>query len=221
MELIPTETSLVVAGSWNAAILTPAWFSQHALGRPAGEQARVQVFFPVVPGALLEFPRYSIEALSYIVRPDAFIVAPSNITPEALHISEAAVARVLQVLSHTPITGVGHNFEFRDQAPSPEEAVIFTTSRQDVADRMPAGWTPTSALITSSFKNETETVQINVQRYWDSGTISVKFNFHHAVSNAEQAIAVLEGAGHYQRITQNLDLAKRLIKSLYGKDQRD
>jgi hypothetical protein len=215
MELIPAETSLVVAGAWNAAILTPSWMLRHAFNRPADEQGRVQVFLPALQGAVFEFPRYVLDRVAYIVRPDALVVAPSESTADCFAISEDAVARVVDVLSHTPITGIGHNFEFRDTAPTPASVSVFTAARQDLVDQMPQGWTPSGAAIAATFKNMAETVHVNVQRQWDGAAVTVKFNFHHPVSGSEQAREVLLGANGYHRMAQNLELAQHLIDDLY------
>lgn len=129
MELIASETSLVVAGSWNAAILTPTWMLRHGLDRPIGEASRVQVFLPAVQGAQFDFPRYALDQFAYVVRPDALLVTPNNENPDSFDAAEGASARVLRVLMHTPISGIGHNFEFRDAASTPEQVAIFTASR--------------------------------------------------------------------------------------------
>lgn len=218
MDLIPSETSLVVAGSWNAAILTPTWMLRHGFQRAAGESSNVQVFLPAVQGAVFEFPRFALEELSYIVRPDALLVLPSDSTPERFELAEQVTARVVRVLSHTPISGIGHNFEFREPAAIPQEVAVFTGSRQDLVDQMPEGWAPAGVVIASSFKNGAETVHVNIQRQWDGGAISVKFNFHHPVSNVDQAIAVLEGRDGYVNMAQNLVFAKTVIASLYRGD---
>lgn len=221
MELIASETSLVVAGSWNAAILTPTWMLRHGLDRPIGEASRVQVFLPAVQGAQFDFPRYALDQFAYVVRPDALLVTPNNENPDSFDAAEGASARVLRVLMHTPISGIGHNFEFRDAAPTPEQVAVFTASRQDVVDQMPNGWDPAGVSVVSTFKNAAETVHINVQRQWDGGAVSVKFNFHHPITNVEQAIAVLEGSNGYSRMAANLALATRLIESLYGNIRND
>jgi hypothetical protein len=39
MELIPSETSLVIAGAWNVAILNPTWVQKHGLEKTC-RQAR-------------------------------------------------------------------------------------------------------------------------------------------------------------------------------------
>ena len=152
------------------------------------------------------------------MRPDALLFAPSESTPERFAFAEQVTARVVRVLSHTPITGIGHNFEFRDLTPTPEEVAVFTGSRQDLVDQVPVGWAPAGTAIASVFKNQTDSVHVSIQRQWDAGAISVKFNFHHPVANNAQAVAVLEGTEGYVSMAANLALAERLITTLYGRD---
>lgn len=215
MELIPAETSLVVAGAWNASILTPSWVLHHGLNRPSDELGRVQVFLPALQGAVFEFPRYVLDRMAYIVRPDSLLVVPNESTAECLAESEDVVARIVQVLPHTPITGIGHNFEFRDAAPAPESVAVFTNARQDLVDHMSEGWTPSGAAVAATFRNDGETVHINVQRQWDGTAVTIKFNFHHPISSNDQALAILRGNNGYMRMAQSLELAKRLIAELY------
>jgi hypothetical protein len=113
MDLIPSETSLVVAGAWNAAILTPAWMFQHGLHRVAGDPARVQVFLPAVQGAVFEFPRFSLNEFSYVVRPDALLIVPSDSTPDRFALVEQVTARVVRGLSAI------HYFLYREVKPAP------------------------------------------------------------------------------------------------------
>jgi hypothetical protein len=216
MDLVSSETSLVVAGAWNAAILTPAWVRQYGLGLPPGEQALVQVFLPAVRGALFELPRYVFDEFSFVVRPDALVVIPRDGTAQSLELAEDSVAKILIALAHTPVTGIGHNFEFRSLSPTPPQLAVFTQARQDLIDCMSADWSAVGVSIVSSFKNPADTVQINVHRQWDGGAISVKFNFHHAVATAEQAAAVLAGSNDYARMARNMEVAKELVESVYG-----
>jgi len=215
MELISAETSLVIAGAWNPAILTPQWVLKHGLGKDGPDQ-RVQVFIPAAPNMIFEAPRYALDELAFSVQPNAVVLSPSAITMEKLHILEDAAARTLAELRHTPVSGVGHNFEFRDQDPSAKHLEVFTKSRQDLADRMPGGWDAAAVSIAASFKNAAETVFMNMTRKFDAGCISVKFNFHHPVSSIDQVLAVLKGERGYPRMTENLQMANSLIATLYG-----
>lgn len=216
MKLIHEETSLVLAGAWNPAILTPPWVLQHGLNRALDGTNRYQTFLPTGLGLVFDSPRYVLEDLTYTVRPDALIIVPNSETPADLNSVEDAAARMLEQLSHTPIGGVGHNFEFRELNPQPDQLDIFTRSRQEIGDVMPEGWEPATTAINSSFTNTAKTVLFNVQHTLMGNVIIVKVNFHHAVSNVEQAISVLRGENGYSRMTQNFDFSRTLLTSLFG-----
>jgi hypothetical protein len=139
MQLFPVETSLVVAGAWNPAILTPAWVLRHGLNRPAGQAEPVQVYVPAGTGLIFDFPRYVLPEFTFVVRPDTLIMAPTDQTANNLEVLENAAALMLEHLRHTPINGIGHNFEYRDTEPSPDQLENFTRSRQDISDIMPGG----------------------------------------------------------------------------------
>lgn len=216
MELATDATTLVVAGAWNAAILTPAWVLRHGLERDAeGDQGRVQIFLPALQGGALDFPRFSLDEFQYIVRPDSLIVIPAA-APGSFEVAEEAAAKVLSVLVHTPVSGVGHNFEFRDADPDAEHVEAFASARRDISEQIPVGWNSAGASLASAFRNEAGTVQMNVHRVFENGSLTVKFNFHHTVSDAAQAVQVLRGEAGRLRMSANLDLATRLVNSLYG-----
>jgi hypothetical protein len=105
MQNLPSETSLVVAGAWNAAILKPDWVARHALGRE-GED-RVEVFFPAGPGMIFDFPRYALGDFSYVVRLDALIMAPKDTTRDSCERIEAAIGKVLGGAPTHPGFGCG------------------------------------------------------------------------------------------------------------------
>lgn len=221
MKLVSNETSLVISGAWNPAILTPAWVLHHGLGRPLDEGELVKAFLPAGASGLFEFPHYVHKELSFSVRPDRLILSLSEFKPEGIDILEDAAAKMIGELKHTPITGVGHNFEFRETNPKPENLNIFTASRQDLTDSMPVGWSPSSAVLAASFKNDTDTVVVNVTRQYEANTLIVKFNFHHPIKSADEAIAALKGENGYLRMRQNLILANDLMATLYGDIEND
>lgn len=215
MEIVPSEASLVVAGAWNVAILTPDWVLRNGLRREGGEQ--VQVTFPAGPGAVFEFPRYQLRDLTYVVRPDSLVVVPSSLQDEAIVHAENAVARMVEVLKHTPVSGVGHNFEFRDPAPDPRHLSVFSASRQDIGDELDEQWSSAAVNLMTSFSRANGKVVVNIQRSFDAGQISVKFNFHHPVSGTVEALSVLSAEGDYWSMKQSREFSMALIEKLYGR----
>lgn len=216
MKIFHEETSLVLAGAWNPAILTPAWVLQNGLNKELDGTNRYQTFLPTGLGLVFDAPRYVLEDLTFSVRTDSLIITPNSETLENLAFVEATAARMLEQLRHTPMGGVGHNFEFREQNPQPAQLDVFTRSREDLADNMPGGWEPTKSAILTSFSNTARTVVINMHRVLDGDMILVKVNFHHAVASVEQAISVLRGENGYSHMAQNFELARNLLTSIYG-----
>lgn len=216
MEINHSETSLVIAGAWNPAILTPHWVLEHGLGRVLDGTNRIQAFLPAGQGVIFEFPRYGLDDFTFAARADALVVVPTATTAERIEVVEVAVARMLEQLPHTPVGGVGHNFEFVEANPGAEQLQVFTDSRQDLADQMPEGWEASSAAIVSSFKNTHNGVVVNVSRFFEGGVIRIKVNFHHQVSNANQALNILRGEAGFNRMAINFQTAQNLVAQLYG-----
>lgn len=210
------ETSLVISGAWNPAILSPQWILQHGLDKPLDGTNRIQTFMPVGQGVIFEFPRYVLEDFTFTARADALIIIPTTTEQERMAIAEDASAKILQELSHTPVGGIGHNFEFQEPNPQPAQLQVFTDSRQDIADKMPDGWSSSSAVVISSFTNVTNSVVINISRHFEAETIIVKVNFHHPVQSIDQALQILRGSNDYSRMAQNYELAKNIVTKLYG-----
>jgi hypothetical protein len=102
MLIVPAETSLVIAGAWNVAILTPDWVLKHGLQQKGDES--VQVFIPAGPGTVFDVPRFALKEFSFVVRPEALILSPPETVPETLTIIENAAARMLDVLRVCPGT---------------------------------------------------------------------------------------------------------------------
>ncbi|MBT9597050.1 MAG: hypothetical protein IV094_13795 [Vitreoscilla sp.] len=215
MKLFPAETSLVVAGAWNPAILTPAWVARHGLGADP-ETVKVQAFLPAVSGFQVGAPKFGLTEFSYTVAGGSLLLLPAAIDEASLDLLERVLRGVLDQLRHTPLGGLGHNFEFRDEAPEPATVEAFTLARRDLVNHMPAGWAPASTDIAATFANEAGTVLINVQRHFDASGSTIRFNFHHPASTVEEALNLLAGQGGYKRMHENLQFAHRLVRELFG-----
>lgn len=215
MTLNPGETSLVIAGSWNPAILNPAWVLEHGLNRP-GTNEPVQVALPAGAGGMIDYPRFTLPEFAYVVRHDALAISPAANGADAITRIEDAAAALLTKLPHTPVTGVGHNFEFRDHAPEIERLEVFTRASQELADEAPDGWASVGTMIASSFRCANGSTIANIQRQFDGANIIIKFNFHHPLSSVQQALQVLRGEAGHARMNQNFQIAHDLLDRIYG-----
>jgi len=103
--------SIVLLGSFNPAIFTPAWFAMHdILPQSAAEEAEVQVVHA-------QLSVFSTEWLQLQVTPDRFRAA----TQQGPHVRVLdLVVRVFnEHLFHTPVHAFGINHDVHFRAPSP------------------------------------------------------------------------------------------------------
>jgi len=212
MRLQPEETSLVITGAWNPSILNPQWVVAHGFARDPGQE-QFQVAMPMGPSAVFQDLRFTLAECHYIARPDALIFQPKDSEAVTFNGIEDAAARILSELQHTPITGVGHNFSFIDEQPQVHWLSVFSSAQQDLVDASPDGWGAGQQTLSSSFL--VGRTIVNVQRYFNGAAYGVKFNFHHTVSTAAEAVEVLIGHD-YQRQSVNLETAKNILRNLYG-----
>lgn len=210
MNIVPQETSLVIAGAWNPAILTPHWVMTHGM-QTQNPNHVVQAMFPAGMTGAFEAPRFVMQGFQYSPRVDALLMLPQAHTPESFTLLEDVSRRILENLSHTPIGGLGHNLEFRDDAPRDEWLESFANSQLDLVDAC-AGMDVVRTTLATSFSRGAG--QVNIQRYAEGTSLVVKFNFHHPAHSAADACAVLAGNGH-ARFWANYETAVQIVNQLY------
>lgn len=190
MRVLEETISLVVAGAWNPAILTPNWIAERAMNRQVGANFQVQVELPI-PN--LSFggarPRLAFEGISVAAEPHAltFRLAYDDVVRADLGVTTAA--SILDLLSHTPVSGFGFNFGF--EFAEMNQALIDTFSGtaflaeavpDDDAVLVQQGWTGTvrtgQRLVTASTMYEGNRVIFNI-------------NVHTEVQSAAAAAAAL------------------------------
>lgn len=212
MRLQVPETTLVIAGAWNPAILNPTWVIQHGLERdPAKEQ--VQVALPMGPAAAFQDLRYTIADFHYTARVDALIFQALGDDVANFEQTQRIGARILGQLLHTPITGIGHNFTFMSNNPNPEWLEGFSQSQQDLVDVCPEGWEAAQQTLSSSFA--VGPAIVNIQRFFDGHSVGVKFNFHHNVASAAEGVRILSGEVG-PGFLANYQVAQEIVQKLYG-----
>jgi hypothetical protein len=214
MKLVPNETCLVVAGAWNPAIVTPEWILRFGLKAEPGLESRVQAFIPTGIGMIFEFPRFSLENFSFVVRPDTLIFYPKELSEQQMTQIEFVAGNTVQELTHTPIRGIGHNFEFRDAEPDLRFLAAFTNSQTDLVDATPEGWTVSASTVTTALQIGESVV--NIVRSFDGTQLSVRFNFHHQVTGGEHALELLRNQNGGKRFFDSYNLAREIITKMYG-----
>lgn len=184
MKIVAENSTLVLAGSWNPAILTPNWIAKTILKLPPEPHFDVKVEMQVAQGAV---QRLSFLGLSYVASPQflVFFIDPANTEAAA---KAVRVARgVLEILSHTPITGVGCNFDFVVEEHK-EEFLRRFHAADDLEDEVGE-----AEVVSKAWGNKIKTSAglLSIDCVYEGGAGQVHLNFHQETPAAEDARAYL------------------------------
>ena len=109
----PFDWNIVIAASWNRAILTPGWIKERMFELP--KDATVNVLVPLDGQAPYQV-RY--EHITVIPIPGQLVLQTSEPTTEQLDEAAAVAIRALNALPHTPYLACGVNLRFHTVNPS-------------------------------------------------------------------------------------------------------
>jgi len=217
------DPSLVAVGHWNAAILNePGWIAKNILGVPEGEQIdlnAVMVGNEVGPGQVAPEKRiWLFEGFGLACngqRVEMFTRDIDNLQP-----LYDAVAKLGELLPHTPTRAVGANFNVR-----------ITGDVATIAPKLETG-EPLDAFGNRLTQDRTDTIDIanddlleledigkpptalNLSRRTDFKSVEVKFNYHVELIGME-ALAKFAAANP---IVYWREHAMRLLAEVYGVD---
>ena len=118
MESTLDTWAVVLVGQWNRKVFSSAWVAHHLFGdKPLVVELRADN--PQEP------PRYSVGDVRLLVTPTKVTVFPVSDSEASLRQVEETAVRVLKLLPHTPLQGVGVNFRFVESSPTPELTRLF------------------------------------------------------------------------------------------------
>lgn len=212
MDFVQSATSLVVAGAWNPAILSPEWVGRWGLKLEGPVSAKVSL--PAFDAGIFSSPKFTINDFEYSSRPDALLVLFPETRAEKFGPAEQTTYNLLEALPHTPISGLGHNFEMIDENPDSDRLAVFSNANSDLFDKVPAEFSITKTSISSSLTSSDGRVVINVTREVDSGVLALKFNFHHPITTAKQALQILKGEDGYNTMAANMEIAASIAAKI-------
>ena len=209
MQLQSEKTSLVLAGAWNPAILTPQWIARNALGFAPDREFQIGMQLPILDFG--QAPRITFEDLAVTATPAIFTLFLDPNKPEQIQKSIEVARTIVRLLPHTPISGVGLNF------------VYFSNQ---VGNLIESSFEGQGGILNHLPENEQE-VKI-VQQAWHASIafsdhvanmsckknatgVEIGVNHHFDVSSAERAGEVISKATLYADL---FDLSNALLKGL-------
>lgn len=201
MRILEESVTLVIAGAWNPAILSPNWIAAQAMQLQVGENFQVQVQLPMGLGALNlggARPRLAFEGITVSAEPHAVTFKLAFDDEAQVQRSINTAARILELLPHTPVSGFGFNFSFETDTPSQDLIRSFdsTTFLSEAlsdpnADIVRQGWAATAS---------TESRLLSVNATYEAGKVVFNFNVHTEVTSAADAAVSLRVEQIFQQV---------------------
>jgi len=193
---------VVIVADFNPAIFTPLWVARHLHDAPEGAEVQVVEMIAEVPGGLAKLS--FINGVALVVsnaRLDAFVLGEEQVRIDALaHV----LTNLVRVLPHTPLRGIGCNFQFINEESSDELLALFNSPESLEGEYV-------ARLRQYTAQLEAGDAILNLTRSAASGTVQFSFNYHRDMTdpNAYAALVpdlVRESRGH----------ALDLLRSIYG-----
>ncbi|CAJ5017473.1 Uncharacterised protein [Burkholderia pseudomallei] len=203
MRILEENVNLVVAGAWNPAILTPNWIAERAMRREVGPNFQVQVELPT---ANLTFrgarPRFVFEGISVSSETHALTFRLPYDDEEGASLGITTAASILELLSHTPVSGFGINFGFEFDQPS--QALLDTFRGTGFVAEAIAD--VDAALVAQGWTGTVRTGErlITVAAQYQANVVVLNINVHTEVASAAAAAAALRAEHFFRTIKEQV-----------------
>jgi len=167
-------SSIVLAGHWNRSIFSPAWVNANVFHT---EESELLLTFPAIATT------YKHRQVVFEIHQDRLIFKPLQRTDNCLGRAEKMASDTLDVLTHTPLVGVGFNFSFAETSPS--DALLGLFNSGDGAAIARTGWVPTERRLLRKLTNDGRT--LNLSLLFNGREVTFDFNFHKEAATAAAA----------------------------------
>jgi hypothetical protein len=175
--------SIVLAGKWNPAILTPAWLAANLFeGNP-----QVQIEFSLnfdIPS------RYKIKNVTISPSVDRVILLSNDNSDESLTLLESVAIKLCATLGHTPLVAVGVNFGFIEK--ENKDLLLPLMNFSDSNDITDSGWSISNQSIKRSLSKGGYFTNLNISLD-ENSDFHFDFNYHYVTINATQVSDCLLG----------------------------
>lgn len=216
MKPLPDGSNIRIAGAWNPAIITPQWVAREVLGVTETFQVGMQVpmGFGGVTGGVMLPQRHTFLGLSMTVGFDLLeFFLPTN-DDEKANLGITSAAKIMEVLSHTPVVALGINFGY---GLTPNAQLDETFAGVDrVGELVPE---QTGIVVQKSWSAavKLERQVMNVSCMCNAEGVRLDFN-HHFEVDCRRAAALLREDGLYTRLR---DMSRRLAENFDQEEQHE
>jgi hypothetical protein len=170
--------SLVVAGQWNTAILSPGWLAKEFF-----KEAEVKIMYPVLGGGP---PVFEAAEIRVVVAGDRVAFVPLKDDLVLLNRIESGAKHILETLRYTPVSAFGENFHYIDDSPPRQ---LKDAIDRVGADKLGTQGTVLETALRRSLELEGRRLNLTIS---SGDAFRIELNYHYDVSDAKQAAERIE-----------------------------
>lgn len=196
--------TIVITGNWNVNIFQPKWMNEFL-----NLEDVVATFFVGPQGYEV---RISSNKLLLVPRPDRLIIGTTSLDDRDLEYMQNIAEKILGVLIHTPVNGIGINFSFEDLSPTKPLRNEFNLSDDSLLFQQ-MGQSPTVTEIKRSFPRGS--FILNHILTYSQDKIDLLLNYHSDVTTAKAVLSFLND----NNVINLRDQTNKLIDSMYNTEE--
>nr|WP_145544796.1 hypothetical protein [Variovorax boronicumulans] len=184
MQLETDKTTLVIAGAWNPAILSPSWIAREVWHYDPRFEFQVEIQLPATVAVPEQPQRFRFEGLDLQVAFNSLTFYFDATNQDSSRRTREAACGILEQLRHTPVSAFGFNQVFSITSPSDRLSEIFEGQAnlfEDLELRSPIQEQAWSAILPF------ESHLLNVRCARNGTRTEVSFNHHFNTDSAEKA----------------------------------
>jgi hypothetical protein len=183
MQIKASSYSIVLAGKWNPAIITPPWILANLV---EGNQ-QIEIEFSLS----FDIPsRFKINNITISPSVDRIILVSNDGSDESLSLIESIAIKLCNILSHTPFVAVGINFSFIETLNKDNLLPLFSFS--DANKLNENNWDISNQSIKRTLKKGVYNINLTINMDNDTN-FAFDLNHHYITPNSEQVSAALLG----------------------------
>lgn len=197
--------TIVIAGGWNAQIFTPEWVGEKILGI---NEFEIQLIFQ---GNTFS-SSFRTPEIIFTPTNNQVVCGVRNSDESTLTKAESSLIKILEMLPYTPINAVGINFGFSEENPSQELLDLFNFN--DTYTLIDKNYLIKENQIYRQIAVEDRLLNLRQTLSAESSeAMSLHFNFHKDVSNANEAVSCLK-----DRTLEFKRTAYKFLEEVYQKN---
>ena len=195
--------NIFIVGRWNPSIFSPQWIRANLVS--GNDEVMIAIPFgnPLAP------PRMSFAGIQLFTANDFLELKPDSLDSDNIKSCADVASKILSLLCHTPITAIGVNVRFEEQAPCSTLDKIFSFSDQALIDQK--AYPTTSSTVARSFSlGQQDSLNLSITQ--NSTNYVVEFNFH--TESQDKGVVISKADESY--VTGRISKAKQFMLSAYS-----